>query len=157
MNPNKITCSGGVLGGKAETSEIYQNKPLASKSLIIARIPIKSCVLKGFWAGRPKPQKSTKTSLWFQIAKGYPQLCLKSHWLLARAGQPGFAESCFFHLPAGVPRAPQTHPKSDAPRYPKGFPQLSLKTQWLSTRPGRPGLAETCFFHLPTGAPRASS
>ena len=31
MNPNKITCSGRVLGGQAETSEIYQ-KPLASKT-----------------------------------------------------------------------------------------------------------------------------
>ena len=30
-------------------------------------ILIKSCVLEGgFWAARPKPQKSTKTGLWLQ-------------------------------------------------------------------------------------------
>ena len=66
MNPNQIKCSGGVLGGSAETSEIYQNKPLAAKSLKMQLIVIKSRVLEGFRAGRPKPQKSTKTSLWLQ-------------------------------------------------------------------------------------------
>ena len=34
MNPNKITCSGRVLSGQAETSEIYQHKPLASKTAV---------------------------------------------------------------------------------------------------------------------------
>ena len=41
------------------TSKAYLNKLVASKSLKIIWILIKSCVLEWFWAARPKPQKTT--------------------------------------------------------------------------------------------------
>ena len=87
MNPNKITCSGGVLGGSAETSEIYQNKPLAAKSLKMQLILMKSRVLEGFWAGRPNLENVPKQTFGFKITDvtRYGQIWAHTHKRGARA------------------------------------------------------------------------
>ena len=58
--------SGGVLGGPAETAKSKQKHPLASISLKIEGMLVKSCSLDGFWAARLKPRKVSKSTHWLQ-------------------------------------------------------------------------------------------
>ena len=66
MNPGKIVHSGGVPGGQAETSKSKQKHPLASISLKIEGMLVKSSSLEGFWAARLKPRKVSKSTRWLQ-------------------------------------------------------------------------------------------
>jgi len=54
--------SGGVLGGQAETAKSKQKHPLASISLKIEGMLVKSYSLERFWAARLKPRKVSKST-----------------------------------------------------------------------------------------------
>ena len=54
------------MGGQDETTKSKQKHPLASISLKIEGMLVKSCSLEGFWAARLKPRKLAKISHWLQ-------------------------------------------------------------------------------------------
>ena len=66
MDSNKIVCSGGVLGGQAETSKNKQNQPSASKLHKIEEILVKSCILEGVLGSQAETAKIDKFSHWLQ-------------------------------------------------------------------------------------------